>query len=135
MASDLWLDTNPILRYVLSDDDLQAAAVEALLERAAQGEVRLHIPPLVLAECVWVLRAAYKTPYSEVSNALLQFCALTGVQVEDEANSLSALRTVGRAKVDFADAYLAALALTRGWGVATFDGDFRKLGCAVVTPR
>ncbi len=51
----VFADTNLFLRYLTNDVPQQADAVEALLRRAAAGEVTLVTNSLAIAEVVWVL--------------------------------------------------------------------------------
>lgn len=134
MARELLIDANAILRYLIADHPQHAAAMQALLEQAERAEVRLRVTPLILAECAWVLRSFYKLSHEDISNGLLQFCALDGVVPDEASVSLEALRVFGQRRVDYADAYLAALGRAQGTAVATFDRDLARLGCEVVTP-
>ncbi len=47
-----FVDTNLFLRYLTNDNPKQADAVERLLRRAAEGQVRLVTNSLVFAEIV-----------------------------------------------------------------------------------
>ncbi len=53
----IYADTNLFLRYLTNDVPEQADAVDAVLRRAATGEVSLVTNSLVLAEIVWTLES------------------------------------------------------------------------------
>jgi len=125
---EVLLDANVLLRYLTGDPAAMADRARVLLERAETGEVVLILTPLILAECVWVLKSFYKHPLGAIAQALQQVLALDGLRVQDAALVTDALISMARANVDFADAYLTELGKAGGLKVATFDQDFRRLG-------
>lgn len=131
---NLWLDANAILRFLVNDHEEHARRVEGLLERAERGEVQLVVTALVIAECTWVLKSFYKRDRVEIAEGLLRFLAADGLTLPEEDAVLEGLRLMLTRSVDFADAYLAACAKGRGEAVASFDLDYRKLGCEVMAP-
>jgi len=50
-----FVDTNLFVRYLTDDDPEKADRVEALLNAATAGKVKLITSDLVLAELIWVL--------------------------------------------------------------------------------
>jgi predicted nucleic-acid-binding protein len=98
------------------------------MARADAGEVRLRLCPLVVAEVVWVLTSAYDVPRERVAEVLTSFLASGGLVVEEGMLLVAALAQMAEQRVDFVDAYLAAKARLSGAPVATFDGDFDRLG-------
>ncbi|GBF05369.1 PilT protein domain protein [Deinococcus aerius] len=127
------LDANILLRYLTGDPQPLADRARQLLERAERGEVRLVLTALTAAECVWVLKSFYKHPLPAIAAALRQVMMLDGVVTRQEAIVDAALTGMARHNVDFADAYLSELARREGMSVATFDGDFGRLGAALLT--
>ncbi|GAA4014201.1 type II toxin-antitoxin system VapC family toxin [Deinococcus rubellus] len=125
---EVLLDANVLLRYLTGDPAPMADRARVLLERAEGGELVLVLTPLILAECVWVLKSFYKQPLAAIADALQQVLALDGLRIQDVTLVTDALITMARANVDFADAYLAELGKAGGLKMATFDQDFRQLG-------
>ena len=60
------IDTNLLVRYLTEDDPSKANDVRRLLLKAAQGEVRLLVPSVVIAELVWVLESFYRLERSRI---------------------------------------------------------------------
>ncbi|MEB3337389.1 MAG: PIN domain-containing protein [Leptolyngbyaceae bacterium] len=60
--NDFWVDTNIFLRLLTGDPPELAQRAFRLAERAEQGEIRLRVSPMVVAEMVWVLSSFYKYP-------------------------------------------------------------------------
>jgi predicted nucleic acid-binding protein len=124
----VWLDANVILRLLTGKPEGHAQAAAALMARADAGEVRLRLCPLVVAEVVWVLTSAYDVPPTQVAEVLSSFLASGGLVVEEGMLLVAALAQMAEQRVDFVDAYLAARTRHSGAPVATFDGDFDRLG-------
>jgi len=118
----IFVDANVFLRYLTDDIPDQADAVQALLDRAASGEIRLVTSVLVVAEVVWTLSSFYKRSRSDVRDAVLALCHTPGLDVEDADALVQAAEWHVEKNVDFADAYHAAWVASRGIGeVATFN--------------
>ncbi len=124
----VWVDANVVLRLLTGQPQVQAQAAAALMARADAGDVRLRLCPLVVAEVVWVLTSAYDVPRERVAEVLTSFLASGGLVVEEGILLVAALAQMAEQRVDFVDAYLAAKARLSGAPVATFDGDFDRLG-------
>ena len=50
------LDTNVLVRWILDDDEKQAARVQILFEEARAGQAALFVPITVMLELEWVLQ-------------------------------------------------------------------------------
>jgi predicted nucleic acid-binding protein len=124
----LWADANVLLRFLTDDPPELAERSARLLERAEQGELALRIHPIVVAEMVWVLESFYGYSKEDISSALVPLLSNHGLKVEGARIVVRALEVMAEANVDFADALLAGVALSRGEGVASFDRDFRRPG-------
>ena len=124
----VWVDADVVLRLLTGQPEAQAQAAAALMARADAGELRLRICPLVVAEVVWVLTSAHEVPRAKVTEVLTSFLASGGLVVEEGMLLVAALAQMAEQRVDFVDAYLAAKARLSGAPVATFDGDFDRLG-------
>ena len=124
----VWVDADVVLRLLTGQPKGQAQAAAALMARADAGELRLRLCPLVVAEVVWVLTSTYDAPRERVSDVLTSFLASCGLVVDEGMLLVAALAQIADQRVDFVDAYLAAKARLSGAPLATFDGDFDRLG-------
>ena len=66
------LDTSVLIRHLTGDDPAKAVRVRGLLTRAAQGELNLLVPPIVLAELAWVLESYFRLARAEIAGLLAQ---------------------------------------------------------------
>lgn len=64
------LDTNVLVRFLVRDDERQAAVVYRYLKRAEKSGEVLYISLLVVLEIVWVLESAYRKSRQEILTAL-----------------------------------------------------------------
>jgi predicted nucleic-acid-binding protein len=83
------IDTNLLVRYLTEDDPSKANDVKRLLLRAAQDEIRLLIPSVVIAELVWVLQSFYKLERREIVPLLKAILHTHGVEVTEMGRSIS----------------------------------------------
>src|SRR6476619_6399906 len=127
----LFLDTNPIIRYLTRDDPTQAARARALFERAGRGEVTLYVSESVVVESVNVLssRVTYKLPRPEVEHHGLNILSLPGFRVPHRQTYRRALELwVAAPQVrDFVDALsVARMERLKIATIASFDTDFDR---------
>jgi predicted nucleic-acid-binding protein len=94
-------DTNLLVRAVTEDDPRQSRAAQAILSKA--DVVALTIP--ALCELAWVLSQGYKTPASQIAEAIRRLVGGTNVVVNRPA--VQAGLAMVDAGGDFADGVIA----------------------------
>jgi len=123
------VDTNVIVRLIVNDDPVQAAAAH----RAMSAEL-VFIPKTVLLEVEWVLRSGYGRQAATIAAAIEALLATADITIEDSA---AVSRAVGwfRRGMDFADAlHLASSSSANAF--LTFDAALRRRASALVaTPE
>jgi len=136
MASDVLLDTNVILRLLRADEPAHHAQARRLFEQAGEGKLRLIVPTLVIAEVVFVLQGFYRLGRPEIAQVIQDLAATPGVVLPEAAAVTMAAQILGRHGIDFADAYLAALAReSKTATLATFNKrDFRRFSWLSLLP-
>jgi predicted nucleic-acid-binding protein len=108
------LDTNVLVRIFTRDDPAQAEVAAGVLRREP-----CLVPKTVLLETEWVLRYTYELEPETILEAFSRLLGFRGVEVEDRAAVLRALRWY-RQGLDFADAlHLASSGDAESF--ATFD--------------
>ncbi len=120
----LIVDTNTLVRFFCGEPVEQAEKARSLLERADAGEVELVILPLVIAETFFTLESFYKMNRVKIAETLSDFLDSRGLDVIEKGLLSDTLKRCREHKAHFVDAYLAAVALETGEGVASFDRDF-----------
>lgn len=104
-----FLDANIFLRYLTNDDPSKADRVEALLDRAGQGEIGLVTTELVIAEIVWVLESFYKLTNHEIGPMVKAILTTPGLTVINGSLVDAAVTHYVAKNIDFVDGYIAAL--------------------------
>jgi predicted nucleic-acid-binding protein len=118
------LDTSVLVRHLTGDPPAQARAAGALLDAASD----LILEDVVIAELVYVLESVYAVPRERVAELVRAVVEFRSIRVEDPMVIHGALRHYVAARVDFADAYVAAAASASGTGtVASFDRDLDRI--------
>ena len=112
------LDTNVLIRHLTGDPPGQARRATALLR--AKNE--LVLTDLILAEMVYVLESFYERRRPQIAEMTRALLALPSIAVGDHDLILRAVELYEMERLDFAEAYLAALAeLSDVTQVASFD--------------
>jgi len=89
---------------------------------ALRGPGPLLLTDLVLAECVYVLESFYEVECSRVAELMRAAIALPSIETVDADLLLRALAVYEVDRLDFAEAYLVALAEASGVGqIVSFD--------------
>ena len=104
-----FVDTNLFVRYLTDDDTEKADRVEALLDEASEGRVRLVTADLVLVELVWVLESSYDLKSGEIAPMIRSILATPGMEVINGALLAKAVDHYEAKNVDIVDGYIAAL--------------------------
>ena len=112
------VDTNILIRHLTGDPPAQAKRATAYLGAGHE----LILPDLVLAEMVYVLESFYEVPRPDIARMARALLALPSIAVADHDLLLRAVEIYEVLRLDFAEAYLAALAELSGVNrVASFD--------------
>jgi uncharacterized protein len=117
-----FIDTNLFLRYLTNDIPEKADRVEALLQRAAAGELVLVTTSLVIAEIVWTLTSFYGLSREPIRDRLLAILNTPGLEIAESDLLIEAATNYAAKNVDFIDAYNVAWMLQQQLSTAyTFD--------------
>jgi predicted nucleic-acid-binding protein len=81
------------------------------------------VTDLALAESAWLLQSFYKLDRGAIAAALKDLIESTGIEVQNKASLLSALRNFAQTDVNFLDAYHAAVTAAESIAIASFDRD------------
>jgi predicted nucleic-acid-binding protein len=116
------IDTNLLVRYLINGDQKKAAAVDNLLDKAINGEVKIIVPSVVIAELVWVLESYYQMKADAILELVEAIVNTSGLDVTDKSTVVSALRLYKNRNIDFIDAWIIEFAKERGIKtIYTFD--------------
>jgi len=122
------IDSNVVLRYLTKDPPKMAEAALRTLDDAQNGKISLLLTVLTVAEVVWVLESFYGYSKAKIAETIGQFLFCDGLEVEDLDLITEALALYQGKNLDFADAFLATIALRRGpQAIYSFDQHFNRI--------
>lgn len=111
MPEHYWVDTNVILRFITQSPDEHAKLATKVMEKVEAGHIVLHVHPIIIAECCYVLEGRlYKLPHGQIANILRELILSEGIEAEQESILLRAIDHYEQYRIDFEDAFLAAYA-------------------------
>lgn len=117
------LDTNVVVRLIVSDEPRQTAVAERLLREALERGETCFISDPVLCETAWVLDRSYKVPRGKILEALRNLSLRKSIFSFENPEVLGkALDDYHQGKADFSDFLIGAKAQALGARTTfTFD--------------
>lgn len=113
-----FVDTNVLVRHLTGDPPAQAKRATAFLRDSHQ----LVLTDLVLAEMVYVLESFYDVARTDVARMARSLMAVPSIETADHELLLRSVEIYEVLRLDFAEAYLSALAeMSDVKRVASFD--------------
>jgi predicted nucleic-acid-binding protein len=121
------VDTNVLARFLVADDEAQAAAATAAFAAADRQRVSLFVSQIVLCELVWVLARAYRQSRPAIVGVLESLLRSRGLEVEGRDEVGRAVVAFASGKGDFADYLVRERSRAAGCeSVLTFDAALLK---------
>jgi predicted nucleic-acid-binding protein len=122
------LDTNVLVRYIVSDDPKQLLAARRLLQKCIDEGQTLYVPVTVAIELEWVLRSNFGFGKLEMIGIFSQLLSTTELRFASEGALEHALSAYSKSTADFADCLHVALAALAGEApLWTFDKGASKI--------
>ena len=116
------LDTNVLVRFLVEDDQKQAAAAAALIERVIADGDTIFVSDVVVCETVWVMSVSYNVGRKEIAAVLRSLIRARHVTFRAADQLIRALEAYEAGKGDFADYLIREHARASDCEhVATFD--------------
>jgi predicted nucleic acid-binding protein len=120
----VFLDTNIPVRHLTGDPPAQARRATAFLRQSQE----LILVDLIFAELIYVLESYYERPKVEVAKLARSLLAMDYIVTADHDVLLRSLDLYEHEKLDYGEAYLAAVAETTGIEkVASFDRQLDRI--------
>ena len=118
------IDTNVLVRFLVEDDEEQAAQVTALFEKTIAENTTLFISDIVICICetVWVLASRYRFSRSEITSVLRSLFEADHLSFAPTSRYVHALAAYTAGRGDFADYMIREQCVVAGCSrVVTFD--------------
>jgi len=128
------LDTNILLRLLLDDDPAQVRAVERFIRSSLRIKDELYVSDLSVAEMIWVLEGQ-DIPPTSIAQAIREILQKEGIHFEHRQRLMTAISLYESYRVDFIDAYQAALVQEKHFqAIVSFDRDYARLPVTHIDP-
>lgn len=115
------LDTNVLVRYLVRDDEAQAATARSLMSSLTADQPGFVCREVIL-ELVWVLERAYCLSREDIADALEQLVSTDVLVIEAGADVAQAAFSYGTGSTGFSDLMiLAAAERSNALPLHTFD--------------
>ncbi len=116
------LDTNILIRFIVRDDEIQAAAADACLNGTCSRDDPCLINRIVLCELVWMLDRGYRYPRELIAGVIEKILRTEEFVAENAAETWAALGKYRQGRADFADCLIGTTNKALGCSeTATFD--------------
>ena len=120
------VDTSVLVRFLVRDDEAQAARARRLVASCAEAGDRCLVSNPVLCELEWVLESVYRASRGDVASAVQSLLSTPPFQVEDPDLTQRALAAYGKGKGDLSDYLLGLVGRAQGARTTyTFDRALR----------
>jgi len=123
-------DANVFLRFLRNDHPEHSPAAKQLIEAAADCEVILRVPEIVVADIFYTLTAPMmKIPRATAARQLAALLQQPGIDVENRRQVLETLSLCETKNIDYGDAALIVFAQStvQPLPILTYDQDFGKV--------
>ncbi len=128
------IDTNIIIRLLTGDDLEQSPIARAFISKVEENDIQLIVYPLVVSECVYVLKNRYGYEKKQITEALFNLFEVDCIEVEETVKD--ALQSYEKWNVDIVDALIASQASDQGFTVITWNKKhFKRFDCNFCTPE
>ncbi len=116
------IDTNILVRFLVSDDDQQAQQVYRLFKKAETQKTEFFVPLVVVLELIWVLESAYGIVREEILESIGDLLLMPILQFEHVVTLQQFILTAQGTRYDLSDLLIGQVAKDQGCqGVLTFD--------------
>jgi predicted nucleic acid-binding protein len=126
--TEVFVDTNVLLRHVLQDHRDHSPRATAFLLKVQSGQVEAESSSSVVAEAVFTMERTYKRAKADIRDALGELISLPTLLLPGKEMVLEALEIYAGRNISYIDAYHAALLRRRGIStIVSFDPDFDRV--------
>jgi len=122
------VDTNVLVRLLVSDDARRSALARSLVERCDNSGEALFVPVTVTLELEWVLRARFGLARDKILETFVDLLETRELLFHEEASVERALYFFRSTSADFAECLHLGAAITHGHTpLMTFDRQASRL--------
>jgi predicted nucleic acid-binding protein len=123
-----FLDTNVLLRHLLSDHAVLSPKATAIIRRVEDGGLQVRTSDIVIFETVYTLNRTYRHPRDAITDALLPLIELEGMRLPGKRLYRRVFAIYKEGRLGLADCYHVALMEQLDINeILSFDTDFDRV--------
>lgn len=127
MTTEVIVDTNVLLRFLVKDNSVLGTKAEEFFKNAAKGKFAIKLNELIVAECLWVLISHYKYSKEQAVGALRQLILREEFKIRDKVLINESLVFYLENNISWVDSYLYCQSKSNGLELITFDEKLAKM--------
>ena len=121
------LDTNVIVRFLVSDKSPKYQNLYSFFEALENGSMMVELKLIVLFQLIFVLKSFYKVPKEQIANGVTDLLKYKGIAVKNKSVVRRMLEIWRNSNLDIVDCYLIASLEGDTQNVLySYDRDFDK---------
>ena len=121
------LDTNVIVRFLVSDKSSKYKNLYSFFESLEHGKIKVELKLIVLFQVIFVLKSFYKVPKDQIANGIADLLKYKGIAIKNKTMIRRMIEMWSNKKLDIVDCYLIALLENDSQNLLySYDHDFDK---------
>ena len=121
------LDTNVIVRFLVSDQSTKHKNLYSFFESLEYGKMKVELKLIVLFQVLFVLKSFYKVPKDQIANGITDLLKYKGIVIKNKTMIRRMMEMWRNKKLDIVDCYLIAILENDSQNLLySYDRDFDK---------
>lgn len=121
------LDTNVIVRFLVSDQSPKYKNLYSFFESLEYGKMKVELKLIVLFQVLFVLKSFYKVPKDQIANGITDLLKYKGIVIKNKTMIRRMMEMWRNKKFDIVDCYLIAILENDSQNLLySYDRDFDK---------
>lgn len=121
------LDTNVIVRFLVSDNSPKYKKLYSFFESLEYGKMKVELKLIVLFQVLFVLKSFYKVPKDQIAKGITDLLKYKGIVIKNKTMIRRMMEMWCIKKLDIVDCYLIAILENDSQNLLySYDRDFDK---------
>jgi len=121
------LDTNVIVRFLVSDQSPKYKNFYSFFESLEYGKMKVELKLIVLFQVLFVLESFYKVPKDQIANGITDLLKYKGIVIKNKTMIRRMMEMWCNKNLDIVDCYLIAILENDSQNLLySYDRDFDK---------
>lgn len=121
------IDANIIIRFLLNDDSVLFQLAKSIFLKAQNGELKIYLDEVIIAEVVWTLSSYYKIEKVALVDRLEKLISQDWIINTKKKEILKTFHMFRSRNLSYIDCWIATVCTSLSIKLETFDAKLRKL--------